>query len=225
MNADDGSVSGDPWAPSEKVDEQKALSLERDMGMGLPSAKLPVPSSRSLTPAGRCEPLSGVYASLAATGYEPCRGGVTEPGDSLIAAAAIDISRPSSSARPRPVTAPVPGIVDDGAVTVVVLAVFAAAEAEADADVDAIGAAEADAAAAAAAAMSFGAGDCGADEVRWAPFVDGRRDRFVNSSRCCGTICHFMPLPGSSVRRGIFSNALFSDRLCLMEFLKAGRRC
>jgi hypothetical protein len=38
------------------------------------------------------------------------------------------------------------------------------------------------------------------------------------SSRNSGAICHFIPLPGSSVRRGTFWKALFRERLWRMEF-------
>lgn len=41
---------------------------------------------------------------------------------------------------------------------------------------------------------------------------------FQYSWRNSGAICHFMPFPGSSVRRGTFWKALFSERLCRMEF-------
>src|SRR5579862_5407019 len=67
---------------------------------------------------------------------------------------------------------------------------------------------------------SFVAGELGAEEPRPVPFAAGLLIRFVNSSLNSGTICHFIPLPGSSVRRGIFWKALFSDRLCRMEFCR-----
>jgi len=35
----------------------------------------------------------------------------------------------------------------------------------------------------------------------------------MNSSANSSEICHFMPFPGSSVRRGTFTNALFKLRL------------
>lgn len=57
-------------------------------------------------------------------------------------------------------------------------------------------------------AGSLTAGDDGADD--WIPL---RACFFQYSSRYSGTICHFIPLPGSSVRRGTFWNALFNDRL------------
>jgi hypothetical protein len=40
----------------------------------------------------------------------------------------------------------------------------------------------------------------------------------MNSSMYSSEICHFIPLPGSSVRRGTLTNALFNDRLWRMEF-------
>lgn len=40
----------------------------------------------------------------------------------------------------------------------------------------------------------------------------------ISSSLSVSTMCHFIPFPGSSVRRGVFLNALFSDRLCRIEF-------
>ena len=48
--------------------------------------------------------------------------------------------------------------------------------------------------------------------------VDGFANFRSNSSRSDATICHFIPLPGSSVRRGIFLKALLRERLCRMEF-------
>ena len=58
------------------------------------------------------------------------------------------------------------------------------------------------------AAGSLVAGDDGADDC--VPF---RSCFFQYSSRYSGAICHFMPLPGSSVRRGTFWKALFKDKL------------
>ena len=40
----------------------------------------------------------------------------------------------------------------------------------------------------------------------------------ISSSLSVSTMCHFIPFPGSSVRRGVFLKALFRDRLCRMEF-------
>lgn len=61
---------------------------------------------------------------------------------------------------------------------------------------------------------SLWAGDDGADDC-----VPPLRNCFFQySSRYSEAICHFIPLPGSSVRRGTFWNALFRDRLCRMEF-------
>jgi hypothetical protein len=38
------------------------------------------------------------------------------------------------------------------------------------------------------------------------------------SSMYSSAICHFMPFPGSSVRRGTLTNALFNDKLWRIEF-------
>ena len=40
----------------------------------------------------------------------------------------------------------------------------------------------------------------------------------ISSSLSVSTMCHFIPFPGSSVRRGVFLKALFRDRLCRIEF-------
>jgi hypothetical protein len=40
----------------------------------------------------------------------------------------------------------------------------------------------------------------------------------MNSSMYSSDICHFMPLPGSSVRRGTLTNALLRERLWRIEF-------
>lgn len=40
----------------------------------------------------------------------------------------------------------------------------------------------------------------------------------ISSSLSVSTMCHFIPFPGSSVRRGVFLKALFRERLCRMEF-------
>jgi hypothetical protein len=64
------------------------------------------------------------------------------------------------------------------------------------------------------------AGEAGMEEEpdeRW-PRPVGRASLRMYSSFMSGTICHFMPLPGSSVRRGIFSKALLRERLCRIEF-------
>jgi hypothetical protein len=59
------------------------------------------------------------------------------------------------------------------------------------------------------------AGEVGTDDEAGRPL---RACFFQYSSRNSGAICHFIPLPGSSVRRGTFWNALLSERLCRMEF-------
>jgi hypothetical protein len=61
-------------------------------------------------------------------------------------------------------------------------------------------------------------GDPGADPARPDPALVAFCNFLMYSSRCSASNSHFMPFPGSSVRRGIFRNALLSERLCLMEF-------
>jgi hypothetical protein len=65
------------------------------------------------------------------------------------------------------------------------------------------------------------AGELGPDESSRTgpPAFRGLSNCFLtNSSLSLSTIFHFMPLPGSSVRRATFSKHLLSDKLWRMEF-------
>lgn len=56
-------------------------------------------------------------------------------------------------------------------------------------------------------------GEFGTDPWRPGPFLGGFWSFLMYSSRCSGRSSHFIPLPGSSVRRGIFLKALLRDKL------------
>jgi hypothetical protein len=161
---------------------EPTIGFERAAGSGLSSWGLSGPSS-SFSPApparkGWREPLSGVQATVADTGYELNGGGVVDLGEYLRRSVESTRSWLPSMSMVIPTWLP-PGNTRG---------------------------------------WSFAAGELGAEDPRLAPLAEGFLIRLVNSSLNSGTICHFIPLPGSSVRRGIFWKALFSDRLCRMEF-------
>ena len=62
------------------------------------------------------------------------------------------------------------------------------------------------------------AGDPGAEEVRPPPLQAFLSAAAIVSARFSGTRHHFMPLPGSLLRRATLSNDALRERLCRIEF-------
>lgn len=159
---------------------------------------------------GSLDPLSGVYASSGAGRYEERGGGVTDPGEYLIRRG-FGIFTSLASSKGRGVLA----VLLSGSAGLGLLWATGKAsplEPSSTSDVSEGGVDRADGefgAATAALAVAIPAPRC---------LVDGFANFRNNSSRSDSTICHFIPLPGSSVRRGIFLKALLRDRLCRIEF-------
>ena len=68
--------------------------------------------------------------------------------------------------------------------------------------------------------VCFAAGEFGPEGFRAPPLPDILSPACLSASFLSGTIAHFIPLPGSSVRLGILTKSLFNDRLCRIEFYR-----